>query len=112
MLILKSLSENQQKVLQRCKEIILEVVPNAQLILYGSRARGEAMKDSDYDLLVIIDGPINWQLERIIGDKIYELELETDNVLSLQIISSETWNSRSYKSLPFHQNVIRDGISI
>lgn len=112
MLILKSLSENQQKVLQRCKEIILEVVPNAQLILYGSRARGEAMEDSDYDLLVIIDGPINWQLERIIGDKIYELELETDNVLSLQIISSETWNSRSYKSLPFHQNVIRDGISI
>ncbi|GAB6180168.1 hypothetical protein JCM14036_14870 [Desulfotomaculum defluvii] len=107
-----SLSENQHKTLQRCKEIILEVVPNAQLILYGSRARGEAMEDSNYDLLVIIDGPINWQLERLIGDRIYELELETDNVLSIQVISSEAWNSHSYQSLPFHQNVIRNGITI
>lgn len=109
---MKTLKENQQEILQRCKEIILEVVPTAQLILYGSRARGEAMADSDYDLLVIIDDPISWQLERIIGDRTYELELETDSVLSIQFISSEAWNSRSYQSLPFHQNVVRDGISI
>ncbi len=39
-----------QPVLQR----ILEVVPAQQIILFGSRARGQARPDSDYDLLVVV----------------------------------------------------------
>ncbi len=35
-------------------ERILEVVPAQQIILFGSRARGQAHPDSDYDLLVVV----------------------------------------------------------
>ncbi len=35
-------------------ERILEVVPARQIILFGSRARGQGHPDSDYDLLVVV----------------------------------------------------------
>ncbi|AWR86584.1 nucleotidyltransferase domain-containing protein [Meiothermus taiwanensis] len=35
-------------------ERILEVVPAQQIILFGSRASGQARPDSDYDLLVVV----------------------------------------------------------
>ncbi|MER3480116.1 MAG: nucleotidyltransferase domain-containing protein [Meiothermus sp.] len=35
-------------------ERILEVVPAQQIILFGSRAKGQSRPDSDYDLLVVV----------------------------------------------------------
>jgi predicted nucleotidyltransferase len=35
------------------KSMVNSFLPNAQVLLFGSRARGESSIDSDYDLLVI-----------------------------------------------------------
>lgn len=45
----------------------LEVLYGARLkrtLLYGSRARGDHQPDSDYDVLVVLDGPIDRRIER------------------------------------------------
>lgn len=91
---------------------MLQSVPEAQLVLYGSRARGDAQEDSDYDLLVLVKGPVDWQLERKIRNRIYDLELETDTILSVYVISLNIWNSPVYKAQPFWQNVTQEGINI
>ena len=39
------------------RDTIREVEPTAQIILYGSRARGDAREDSDWDVLTIVDKP-------------------------------------------------------
>lgn len=41
------------ELLQRCKRAVRQVVPDADVILYGSRARGDADEYSDYDILII-----------------------------------------------------------
>ena len=42
-------------ILKEIKRIAKEVLPKGgQLILYGSRARNEAAKDSDWDLLILL----------------------------------------------------------
>lgn len=99
-------------LLTRCKKLIQEILPNSILILYGSRARGEAREDSDYDLLILVDGEVDWKTERQVGDKIYELELQTDTLLSIQIVSLANWNSPLYKAQPFRKNVTSEGIQI
>ncbi|MCH8217761.1 MAG: nucleotidyltransferase domain-containing protein, partial [Planctomycetes bacterium] len=35
------------EILQQCKESVCRVLPDAEVILYGSRARGDAANDSD-----------------------------------------------------------------
>ena len=38
---------------------IVDAVHPTKIYLFGSRARGEAQEDSDYDFLIIYDGPLS-----------------------------------------------------
>ena len=99
-----------KKLLRRCKQAITETAAGVEVILYGSHARGEAGKYSDYDLMVLVDGPVNMALEEKIIDKIFPIELESQEVLTLIIYNKQQWNSPLYRAMPFHKNVDRDGV--
>ena len=45
-------------VIEMIKKVAANVLPdNSSLYLYGSRARGDNHKDSDWDLLLLLDKP-------------------------------------------------------
>src|SRR5262245_64372737 len=71
----------------QCREAVWVIVPGAAVILYGSRARGDARTDSDYDLLVLVDGEVDWKLEDQIRQCLYPLELATGAVLTVHAYS-------------------------
>lgn len=96
--------------LNRIRDTILAVEPGARVILYGSRARGDAAPDSDWNLLVLLDGPVDSARVRRVRHQLYELELETAMVLSSIVRSKEDWESKRYRALPFHANIMREGL--
>jgi predicted nucleotidyltransferase len=98
------------EMLNRCKKAIRQVVPDADVILYGSRARGEANEYSDYDILILVDGPASIALEAKFIDRIFPLELESGAVLTLMTYSRQEWDTPLYRAMPFHENVDRDGV--
>ena len=53
-----------------------------QIILYGSRARGDYKKDSDWDFLILTSFEPTEKDKRKIRDKLFEIELQTDSILS------------------------------
>ncbi len=99
-------------LLAECKAAVLNVAPGASLILYGSRARNEARDDSDYDLLILVDGPVDMKLERAIVNRLVPLEVRTGQVLTVLVYSREQWESPLYRAMPLHKNVTREGVPL
>lgn len=99
-------------LLARVKQTILALEPSAEVLLYGSRARGEAARDSDWDFFILVDGEVDSARTSAIRHALYDLELETDEVLSCIVRSRDDWESPLYQAMPFHQSVIEEGLSL
>ena len=92
------------------KKTVQKIEPGADLILYGSRARGDAVPDSDWDFLILVDGEVNTRREDRICHQIYEIEWTNNEILTPFVYSRTLWNSDLYQMMPFHENVEREGI--
>ena len=101
-----------RELLKRVKTTVHALVPTAEIILYGSRARDTARADSDWDFLILLSSPEDKMLETQIKDSLYDLELETDTVLSSIIRSKQEWMSERYAVVPLRQQVESDGIAV
>ena len=57
--------------------------PNAEVFLFGSRARGDNRWDSDWDLLILTDGSkITQETEDKFRENLYDIELESGQIIS------------------------------
>jgi len=83
----------------------------AEVILFGSRARGDERADSDWDILILTDYSINQQIERKFRDNLYDLQLETGEPFSVFAYSKKDWQTKQ-RITPFYQNVTDEGILI
>lgn len=108
----KNLTGNEKSLLVRCKRIVQNIEPSAEIILYGSRVRGEAYSDSDYDLLILVDGEVSLAREDFICRQLYPIELETGKVLSTFVYSRQQWNTPLYRAIPLYKNVNNEGVVI
>lgn len=105
------MNKRTEHIMQLIKINISEIDPEAQVILYGSRARGDARDDSDWDILVLTNYPVTYKKEKLFRDHLYDLELETGESLSLFIYSKNEWNTRQHIT-PYYHNVTSQGIQL
>jgi predicted nucleotidyltransferase len=102
----------EKELLRQCKEAARQLAADAELVLYGSRARGDAETESDYDLLVLLETPASEDVERRISSAIYRIERDAGIVISVQIYHRKEWDTRRRRSTPLHQNIDRDGVVV
>ncbi len=96
--------------LYRLKAEIQKIEPTAQLILYGSRARGDARPDSDWDLLLLTEkNEVTRPVERALRMPVFLMELEVGEPFSLQIFPKYDWKYKFYIT-PYYENIQKDGI--
>ncbi len=92
------------------KESVRKIDPKAKVILYGSKARGDAKKDSDWDFLILTSQRVNEKLKRTIRENLIDTELEAEEVISTIIYSRKSW--LNYKNTPLFENISSEGIEI
>ena len=103
-------SQETSNLLKMVQDEVHSLLPGADIILYGSQARLEADLESDWDFLILLDQNPDQQTVAELRDRLYELELESDTVLSAIVRSRDEWNSELYSILPFKEIVERDGV--
>ena len=101
-----------EEILRKVKEAVLQLETSADVILYGSRARDDYREYSDWDFLILLVGMIDTKRTDRIRCALYEIELDTDQIISSIVRSREEWDSPRYSVVPLHRNIEREGISI
>jgi len=109
MCTVSALNEITSRVVQAAKDSLGDKLH--KVILYGSYARGDQEDDSDIDILVLADIPMEETDEagKDIRRRTRGIDMEHDVLLSLFVTSSVTFY-RYLKVLPFYQNVQKDGV--
>ncbi len=99
-------------ILQRVKEAVLSFDSCADIFLYGSRARGTSVPESDWDFLILTESDLDNEKKREIRRAIYSIELETNEIISVIIHNKRYWNSERNSVTPFFQNIRRESIAV
>ena len=80
-----------------------------QVILFGSRARGEAHEGSDYDFTVIVTRKDPKIREMVLKTEVEFLD-RFDELSSCLVFDEAGWELR--KSFPIGINILREGIQL
>jgi uncharacterized protein len=101
---------NQTLIQNKIKKTIHDSDPRAVAYLFGSRARGDFRPESDWDILILVDANyITNEIEDNFRDGLYDIELESGQIISTFIYPKDFWESTLIYS-PLYKNVSREGV--
>ncbi len=103
---------NKKDIKYQISESIHETDPKAEAYLFGFRARGDFNKESDWDILILVENDkVTNDIEDKFREKLYDIELESGQVISTFIYPKNYWlNTLTYS--PLFKNVEKEGIRL
>ena len=98
-------------IAKRIRDNIKAIDTKAHVIIFGSRARGDAKSESDWDILILIDDPVSTDIEKAFRNNLFDLEIETGEAFSIFVYQKKDWNTK-HKVTPLYRNIKREGVRI
>ncbi len=100
-------------ILQEIKRRVSAVEPTAEVLLYGSFARGEQGPESDIDLLILLpEGErVSYDHGMRIKSPLYRLEWSTGRIISPLVYTRKEWLEH-HKGTPFFYAVQREALAL
>jgi predicted nucleotidyltransferase len=103
---------SKDKVLSEIRDVANTEIPRgAKVFLYGSRARGDAHEDSDWDVLVLVDKDSLPAPEyELYSYPFWELGWKIDAMIHPTVYTENDWKTKS--SPIFRENVERESLRL
>jgi len=100
------------EIISKIRDGVSGIAPKSEVYLYGSRARGNSKKQSDWDILILLNiNSITFDYEKRIIDALYDIEIETGEVISPLIYTKKDWDNKHFFT-PLYENINREGIRL
>jgi predicted nucleotidyltransferase len=106
----ETISDQDRQLLHEVKQIVQKFLPAAEVVLYGSVARGTQDAESDYDILVLTDKSLTTKEEDVVEEALYDLQLAKGVLICTIFYEKEFW--RKHPNMPFHRKVDQDAVAL
>ena len=125
------LTFTEKKALSELKEKIKEKYPNAEIILYGSKARGDYNEYSDIDLMIIIKDnhrinksisfeeleklyflPVDKKVKNEILDILTDIQVKYCVSIDFQVKNKSYVETNLAGVVPLYRNIRKEGIEL
>lgn len=107
------LTEAERLWLDAYRKALEEKHPGAvhEMLIYGSKARGQAHSESDLDVLLIVKNEAG-RFKRTLRRVGYMMAATSDVLPSIIAYTKDEWESRKRSGSSFRQAVDRDGVRV
>jgi len=106
-----SIKDNEKKAVLEASAMLKKAFPVKEVVLFGSKARGDDDEESDIDLLVLTSQPVSWNERKAINNALYEIQMKYDIIISTLITTVTEWNEGTFSVLPIHGEISDQGVT-
>lgn len=107
-----ALTANQKLAISDLKKKLEAKFDITEIAVFGSFVRGEADDESDLDLLIVTQVPLQRSVRHLITDIVCEINLNYDTNLSTLVVDKTSWESGLYSILPIHDEILKEGVVV
>lgn len=104
------ISQEDRNILAEFSERIRRIFPGAKIWAFGSRARGVATWESDFDTCIVLDR-VNDAIGRQIRDIAWEVGFEHDRVITTIVLDSDQFEKGPMSESTLVGNILQEGVA-
>ena len=94
------LMSNNNVITSFIKSQVQKVVPHTKVLLFGSRASGTPTEESDWDILILTEQPVNTTIKKDIHTVLFPISVQIGAFINALTVEENEWlNNPSYYSL-------------
>src|SRR5437870_5195708 len=106
------MTPKERHLLDQFKVLLAQRVKLRSLVLFGSRARGDADDQSDLDVLVAVEDHVDEIVRQAVSDCAWEASFASGIVLSPVVVSRQEWENGPDQDSLLALAVRQEGIAV
>lgn len=106
-----NLQPNESEALRRLKTILQNQENFVELRIFGSKAKNLSTADSDIDVMIIVR-KYSPDLQSLIDDTIFDLNIQYDCLISAITFSQEELDNGPMSESPLYKTALQEGIQL
>ena len=104
------MTDQDRRILDEFSREIRKKFSNAKIWAFGSRSRGTAAWDSDFDICIVLDH-VDREIDRWIRGVAWEVGFANDRLITTVVLDSEEFETGPMSESTLVGNILQDGVA-